>query len=838
MCFLCALRDPSNPMARLDEHTSFNAAAAAAALVPFNPLRETIDAAETTATLYTLKIGQSAYGTLGSSTDEDWFRVDLVAGQTYEFRLLGVGNTRLTDTLVRIRDSAGTVIASNDDAGAATWGGVHGVDSRLVFNATATGTYFLEADAFSTEIGTYLVSAVRQTPGGMEFTIDEIAWQLTNAGNAFFGIAEAAAFDVGVDGSLTFNINGLTFAGRALARAALETWSDLTGINFIETTGAAEITFDDSGPGVEAYANTVISGTTITSATVMITTGWLGEFGTGFASHSYETYIHEIGHALGLAEGGNYDRSATFGTSNYYLNDSVAYSIMSYMNAIGDEFVGPNTFVNANFRHMLTPVLADYVAITNLYGGSTTTRTGDTTYGYNSNTGNARLDSAVNIGADVNFMVHDNGGIDTLDVSGSNANQLLNLNVDTLSSVLGGVFNLSISRISEIEKARSGGGNDHLIGNAVANDLNGGGGNDTLDGGLGGDRLLGLQGNDLIFGGAGKDVLSGGTGNDRLIGGLGGDSLFGGAGNDTYNVEGIGDLVFENTAATNTIDAGGIDLVQSTADFSLATYNGVRFVERLTFVGTDDVDGTGNALANQLTGNIGNNVLDGGTGNDTLTGGVGNDRLIGGLGNDDMVGGAGNDLYIVDSTRDRVFETTSPSSVIDAGGTDYVQSAVNFNMDAHAGVRFVEWLLLTGSGHVGGIGNGLANRLAGNTGNNLLNGGAGSDVLTGGAGNDGFEFSTAPDATNVDRIADFNVVADTIRLDDAVFAGLATGTLGVAAFEANRSGLADDEFDRIIYETDRGRLFFDADGNGGGARVQIAILTGNPVLTHADIVIF
>ncbi|MCF6274550.1 MAG: M66 family metalloprotease, partial [Robiginitomaculum sp.] len=97
----------------------------------------------------------------------------------------------------------------------------------------------------------------------------------------------------------------------------------------------------------------------MTSASVMVTTGWLTQFGTGYNSYSFETYIHEVGHALGLGHAGNYNGNATYGTDNYYLNDSLAYTIMSYMNAHNDEFSGPNTFVDASFRYMLTPQIAD-----------------------------------------------------------------------------------------------------------------------------------------------------------------------------------------------------------------------------------------------------------------------------------------------------------------------------------------------------------------------------------------------------------------------------------------------------------------------------------------------
>ena len=104
---------------------------------------------------------------------------------------------------------------------------------------------------------------------------------------------------------------------------------------------------------------------------------------------------------MGLGHGGNYNGSATYGVDNFYVNDSQHLSIMSYMQSVNDEFSRDgtdfNTFVNAQFRWVLTPMIADILAISNLYGLSTTTRTGNTTYGYNSNTGNAALDQAVTL---------------------------------------------------------------------------------------------------------------------------------------------------------------------------------------------------------------------------------------------------------------------------------------------------------------------------------------------------------------------------------------------------------------------------------------------------------
>lgn len=262
------------------------------------------------------------------------------------------------------------------------------------------------------------------------------------------------------------------------------------------------------------------------------------------------------------------------------------------------------------------------------------------------------------------------------------------------------------------------------------------------------------------------------------------------------------------------VDRLNIALASGQTQLSLA---GASFT---TWSADDRVTLTGNSLANTLIGDAGTTVLNGGLGNDT------------------MIGGAGNDTYVVDSTLDRVFETTTTTSGIDAGGVDTVQSSVTLNLNGYAGVQFVERLVLTGTANINGTGNALANRLTGNAGNNVLNGGLGNDTMTGDAGNDTFIFNTALGVGNIDRITDFNVLDDTIRLDDAIFAGLATGTLAPSAFAANLTGKATTPSDRIIYETDTGRLYFDSDGVGGTARVQFATLSAGLALANTDFVVF
>ena len=293
--------------------------------------------------------------------------------------------------------------------------------------------------------------------------------------------------------------------------------------------------------------------------------------------------------------------------------------------------------------------------------------------------------------------------------------------------------------------------------------------------------------------------------------------MFGGAGDDIYIVDATGDRVFETTTTTSGIDSTGLDTVKSSVSFNLGLNAGTQFVEGLTLTGVANTNATGNALNNLLQGNTGNNTLNGGTGTDQL------------------LGGDGNDLYFVDDLSDRVFETTTLTSNINAGGIDTVISSITYNLDLYAGIRFAEHLTLTGAGNLNGTGNALGNRITGNDGANQLNGGLGNDTLIGGLGADRFVFNSALGATNIDRISDFTDGQDKIRLDDAIFVGLTVaGVLDPNAFVANASGQAENASQHIIYETDTGRLFYDIDGLDGVGRVQFAVMGIGLAIDNTD----
>ncbi|MGO4833973.1 calcium-binding protein, partial [Rhizobiaceae sp. 2RAB30] len=240
---------------------------------------------------------------------------------------------------------------------------------------------------------------------------------------------------------------------------------------------------------------------------------------------------------------------------------------------------------------------------------------------------------------------------------------------------------------------------------------------------------------------------------------------------------------------------------------------------------------TGNDLANFIYGNSGANVLNGGGGDDTLRGYDGNDTLDGGGGHDRLEGGVGNDSYLVANAADVVVE-------LNGQGYDTVTSYVSFNM---AG-QYLENVNLVGAAALNVTGNSLNNVLVGNSGANILsglggkdtiNGLGGNDTLTGGAGSDTFLFNTALNrTTNVDRITDFNVAADTIRLDNAVFKGIADGWLSASAFHTGAA--AADAQDRIIYNKTTGALSYDADGSGTGAAIHFATVSAGLALTQAD----
>jgi Ca2+-binding RTX toxin-like protein len=110
--------------------------------------------------------------------------------------------------------------------------------------------------------------------------------------------------------------------------------------------------------------------------------------------------------------------------------------------------------------------------------------------------------------------------------------------------------------------------------------------------------------------------------------------------------------------------------------------------------------------------------------------------------------------------------------------------------------------------------------LRGSTGNDVLNGGLGNDTLVGGAGQDTFVLSTAATARNLDTILDFSPAEDKIML--LTGQNVYSRPLPADAFAFANAVV--DSHTRVIYDQETGAVWYDSDGSGSAAAVQVAII--------------
>ncbi|WP_412554959.1 calcium-binding protein [Shimia sp. MIT1388] len=289
-------------------------------------------------------------------------------------------------------------------------------------------------------------------------------------------------------------------------------------------------------------------------------------------------------------------------------------------------------------------------------------------------------------------------------VSGSNTTAKI-LNAGTISAGSSAIYSLN----SEMDIVNTG----DIIGDVTLNVAN--------------DRIVNsglIQGE--VYLGAGDDVLD-------TRGGTITNTIFGESGNDVFFIDQSTVNIFEYLN-------DGTDLVYSAA----SSYTLAPNIENLVLLGSDDINGFGNSLGNELFGNDGNNRLGGRGGNDTIAGGGGADTLMGGTGNDSVNGDDGND---------RISLGTGNDEGIGGNGDDVVQGSLGND------------LVTGGNGADTLLGNQGADTLQGGNGDDLLIGGTGQDMMAGGNGGDVFLFRLQGDSKigSHDRIFDFDVTED--RLD-------------------------------------------------------------------------
>lgn len=95
-----------------------------------------------------------AQGSVAINGDQDWYAVSLNAGTTYRFDLRGAtsGSGTLYDPYLRgIYNTAGSLVHSGND----DFGGT--LESHIDFTPSTSGTYFVSAGAYGSNVGTYRI---------------------------------------------------------------------------------------------------------------------------------------------------------------------------------------------------------------------------------------------------------------------------------------------------------------------------------------------------------------------------------------------------------------------------------------------------------------------------------------------------------------------------------------------------------------------------------------------------------------------------------------------------------------------------------------------------------
>ncbi|WGL98672.1 M10 family metallopeptidase C-terminal domain-containing protein [Arsenophonus sp. aPb] len=304
---------------------------------------------------------------------------------------------------------------------------------------------------------------------------------------------------------------GLNAYQQQQAKLALQAWEDVANIKLVKVDSAekAMITFGNyhgaSNSGVTIYGPMYFSGNSFFNSDInnkiWLNTDLNDNKLPTLGNHGRHTYIHELGHALGLSHPGTYNSmNGGYEYNARYQEDSLQYSVMSYWDetktgANYNYIETDNQYIYNKTYYSAAPLMHDIAAIQKIHGANTSTRTGHDIYGFNSNT-DRDFYTLTDSNQKAVFCVWDGGGIDTLDFSKYSQNQRINLNEGSFSDVGGLKANVSIAQHTTIENAIGGLGNDVIVGNDA---------NNTLEGG---------KGDDIIYGGKGRDILWGGNRND------------------------------------------------------------------------------------------------------------------------------------------------------------------------------------------------------------------------------------------------------------------------------------------------------------------------------------
>ena len=531
------------------------------------PGADTVGDTVATAANYTL--GTVAYGFIDpgpgtvygpGQSEVDTYALTVVAGQYYTIEVAGGADSTSDpsalppgelDTVAAVYDSAGNLIASNDDI---NYPG--DVSSRVSFLATQSGTYYLDVFAIAGQTGGYSITSDAGVDLSTLDPLDSINWVnaanvTPDAGNTvyvYFAHPGENFGELADDGVSPLPSYGWNDFEKQQVFIALSEYTKIIGLDYAETNDPNQATFrlvttESTQYGAYFYPQDPAYGTQQgIGAFNVLSGGWSydGQQSLLQGGYSFETLLHEFGHAHGLAHphdngGGSDIMAGVTGPGSlglFNLNQGV-YTVMSYNEGWQTHPDGPSPYTRATIAQGFDGTLSPFdIAVLQQRYGVHAYATGNDTY---------VLDD-VNARGTYYEAIWDSGGTDAIVYNGAKDAQ-----IDLLAATLdysptgGGVVSFvdgiwggfTIANGVVIENATGGSGNDVLLGNAADNTIKGNAGDDMIMGREGNDLLLGNAGKDTVYGNDGDDFLEGGDGDDTLDGGIGNDALFGGNGVDT-----------------------------------------------------------------------------------------------------------------------------------------------------------------------------------------------------------------------------------------------------------------------------------------------------------------
>ncbi|PCI63652.1 MAG: hypothetical protein COB37_04280 [Kordiimonadales bacterium] len=802
-------------------------------------------------TARSVEVGSSYVGFFEVDDDIDYIAVELVAGVTYQFDLEGSATSSGTlqdPLLLGIFNGSNSLVSAA--SGSIDDGGV-GLNSRIIFTPTVSGTYFVSARSFAnnpgegTDVGRYtlFVDTVEDStrPDSNTSVIDSTGNPLIDGLTATFGyndtsfgsasdgitqlsfsFAQASSvfpssfnFDRADDDEptdlidLTDTAVAASSGAAAILRAGVEAISSFANVVFTEVDddangfGVIRLSRSTAIEGVAAGVAR-LPGDSTNSSDIFISEA------SSSASFRNFVVLHELGHALGLRHA---DESDIFPAEFVGLE----FSVLASTNIRSTFFAG----TTAVDFHPTTFGYLDILAFRAIFGENDTANTEDNTYVFDLNERYFET-------------IFDLGGTDTIQIIGSGQSLTIDLSADaealngrfidvgtTVNYFGSGSFigsrteTVFISPETVIENILLSDGDDTAIANDAENLLDGGDGNDTLRALAGNDRLFGRDGNDVLRGGTGADFISGGLGNDTASGGAGDDQIFAGPGDlgDDILVGGAGNDLIGGGAGNDLIIGGGLratingleDISSTLSDGGSDILFGGSGDDVLITGSFDDTNGNGSfdageadqssADANIAYAGSGNDQVFGAAGADELGGGTGDDTIDAGAGNDTIYGGRNDDADA--GTNDSISGGDGDDLIFASGGADSIDGGAG-NDVIFGGSQ--DDTINGGAGNDEIFNSAGDDLVSGGSGDDTLRGNAGNDILTGDSGNDLF-FFRAGDGN--DHVTDFSVTDDTLELSLTT-----TDFTDAASVQAAASNAIIDSQSGVLIDTGGGDTVF------------------------------